>query len=94
MDRDMQGIPTMTPRFHVECRQSFPAYLNARPDGCFETADFLSQGPTAARHRRLDEFISKKGIFAVGAGDLVFQATSLVRSTTEKATTTSCPIPI
>jgi hypothetical protein len=50
----------------------FPEFLKARPDVCYETS-FLAQGPTAAMHRRLDEFVSKQSVFTVGAGDVVFQ---------------------
>jgi endonuclease YncB( thermonuclease family) len=59
---------------------SFQSYLKAvhPPDACFETAQFLSQGVTAATPRHLDEFVSTVAKFTVGrrAGrpaDLVFQ---------------------
>ena len=52
---------------------SFKAYLHAEPDACFETADFLSQGLTAATPRHLDEFVTAASKFTVGAKDLVFQ---------------------
>ena len=51
----------------------FKNYLKAEPDACFETTDFLSQGPSAATPRRLDEFVSPASKFTVGAKDLVFQ---------------------
>jgi len=51
----------------------FKTYLQAEPDACYETTDFLSQGIQAATHRRLDEFVSKQNKFLVNAGDLVFQ---------------------
>jgi len=52
---------------------ALPAYLKAHPDDCYETKDFLSQGSTAATHRRLDEFVSVQSRFTVGPKDLVFQ---------------------
>jgi hypothetical protein len=52
---------------------SFQSYLKAEPDACFDAAEFLSQGPTAATHRRLDEFVSGASKFTVGPADLVFQ---------------------
>ncbi|HEX7670762.1 MAG TPA: hypothetical protein VF395_14305 [Polyangiaceae bacterium] len=52
---------------------AFRGYLQAQPDECFETAEFLRQGAAAARHRRLDEFVTEKAVFTVGAGDVVFQ---------------------
>jgi endonuclease YncB( thermonuclease family) len=48
-------------------------YLQRGSDGCYETADFLAQGPTAATHRLLDEFVSNKNVFTVAPGGLVFQ---------------------
>ena len=51
---------------------SFKNYLKLEPDVCFETDDFLSQGASAATHRRLDEFVSTAEKFVVGAADLVF----------------------
>ena len=53
--------------------KSFKTYLEAEPDACFETADFLQQGINAATHRRLDEFVSAQSKFTVDASDLVFQ---------------------
>jgi len=54
-------------------RTSFKNYLQAEPDDCFETADFLEQGAHAATHRRLDEFVSPQSKFLVAESDLVFQ---------------------
>jgi endonuclease YncB( thermonuclease family) len=51
---------------------SFPDFLKAHKDACYETSDFLQQGVVAAQHRQLDEFVTNKG-FLVGPGDLVFQ---------------------
>lgn len=51
----------------------FKTYLEAEPDACFETADFLEAGLTAATPRRLDEFVTADGAFTVGPKDLVFQ---------------------
>jgi endonuclease YncB( thermonuclease family) len=51
----------------------FNTYLKAEPDACFETADFLSQGATAATPKHLDEFVSSASKFTVGPKDLVFQ---------------------
>ncbi len=51
---------------------NFKTYLQAEPDDCFETADFLGQGVNAATHRHLDEFVSPQGKFLVNAKDLVF----------------------
>ena len=52
---------------------SLPTYLQTHPDACYETKDFLSQGPTAATHRRLGEFVNAQSRFVVGPKDLVFQ---------------------
>jgi hypothetical protein len=52
---------------------TFNNYLKAEPDACFETADFLDQGPTAAKVRHLDEFVTSASKFTVGPKDLVFQ---------------------
>jgi hypothetical protein len=52
---------------------AFRAFLRGQPDACFETRHFLSQGGAAARHRRLDEFVTKKAVFTFGLGDVVFQ---------------------
>jgi len=54
-------------------KSSFKTYLEAEPDDCYRTDDFLSQGVQAATHRRLDEFVSPQSKFLVNAGDLVFQ---------------------
>ena len=51
----------------------FKNYLKMEPDACFETADFLSQGVTAATPRHLDEFVSPATRFTVGPKDRVFQ---------------------
>ena len=51
----------------------FKNYLQAEPDACFETRDFLGAGHSAATPRRLDEFVTPGGVFTVGAKDLVFQ---------------------
>jgi endonuclease YncB( thermonuclease family) len=51
---------------------NFKNYLMLEPDDCFETADFLSQGVHAAKHRLLDEFVSPQSKFLVDAKDLVF----------------------
>lgn len=50
----------------------FKNYLKLEPDVCFETGDFLSQGPSAATHRHLDEFVTTAGKFTVGPADLIF----------------------
>ncbi len=52
---------------------TFPDFLKAHPDACYETKDFLEQGATSSTHRRLDEFVSKQSVFLVQPGDLVFQ---------------------
>jgi endonuclease YncB( thermonuclease family) len=52
---------------------SFKAYLQREPDGCFETRDFLDQGPHAATVRFLQEFVTASSTFTVGAKDLVFR---------------------
>ncbi len=52
---------------------SFKTYLQAEPDHCFETADFLDQGVQAATPRHLDEFVSPQSKFLVDTSDLVFQ---------------------
>jgi len=52
---------------------SFKDYLQAEPDDCYETADFLEQGVQAATHRRLDEFVSPQSKFLVSESGLVFQ---------------------
>jgi endonuclease YncB( thermonuclease family) len=57
---------------------TFPDYLKAHPDGCYETKEFLEQGATSSTHRRLDEFVSKQSVFLVGPGDLVFQESGSV----------------
>lgn len=59
-------------RFAKLVSGSFKNYLHAEPDVCFETSDFLSQGPSAATHRLLDEFVTTQAKFSVGAKDLVF----------------------
>jgi hypothetical protein len=51
----------------------FKNYLEAEPDACFETSDFLGQGLSAATPRHLDEFVDAIGTFTVGPKDLVFQ---------------------
>jgi len=55
---------------------TFAKYLQNHPDACYGTSDFLSQGITAAAHRRLDEFVNAQSRFTVGPGDLVFQEAS------------------
>jgi endonuclease YncB( thermonuclease family) len=44
---------------------TFLKYLKAHSDLCYETKDFLLQGPTASTPRRLDEFIDSDGYFSV-----------------------------
>jgi len=51
---------------------NFKQYLQTEPDKCFETHDFLAAGPTAAKKRHLDEFVSEGSKFTVAAKDLVF----------------------
>lgn len=51
---------------------SFPQYLGDHPDECYETANFLAQGPNAATTRRLDDFVVV-GRFTAAPGDLVFR---------------------
>jgi len=57
---------------------TFLDFLKAHPDACYETGDFLEQGPTASTSRRLDEFVSGQSVFLVGAGELVFQEAGAV----------------
>jgi endonuclease YncB( thermonuclease family) len=52
---------------------SFKPYLQAEPDDCFETSDFLTQGAHAAKLRHLDEFVTPGTKFTVGPKDLVFR---------------------
>jgi endonuclease YncB( thermonuclease family) len=56
-------------------------YLQGGSDGCYETADFLAQGVTAATHRRLDEFVSNKSVLTVAPEGLVFQEAGSVTVT-------------
>jgi endonuclease YncB( thermonuclease family) len=51
----------------------FVSYLRAHPDHCFLTSDFLTNGPTVATPRRLDEFILPKDVFKLRPEDLIFQ---------------------
>jgi endonuclease YncB( thermonuclease family) len=52
---------------------SFKSYLQAEPDDCFETSDFLKQGAHSAKLRHLDEFVTPGTKFTVGPKDLVFR---------------------
>lgn len=61
---------------------TFTAYAKAHGDSCFETADFLEQGPNAATVVTLDRFLTPTGEFTVGPGDVVFReaASKLARA--------------
>ena len=52
----------------------FKTYLESlsTPDRCYETAEFLKVGHSAATQRALADFITTAGKFSVGAKDLVF----------------------
>src|SRR5262249_39613444 len=45
---------------------------DGRPDGCFETADFLANGIHSATHRTFDQFIQSGKIVKFEPGGLVF----------------------
>lgn len=67
-------------------KQTFQAFLAAgsggRPDGCFETGDFLANGVHSATHRTFDEFVQSGKIIKFEPGGLVFSEapSKLVRS--------------
>jgi endonuclease YncB( thermonuclease family) len=49
------------------------AFLKAHPDSCFETDEFLEQGPNAATVAHIHDFVTPAGKFTKGPGDLVFR---------------------
>lgn len=57
-------------------KQSFQTFLAAgsggKPDGCYETRDFLANGVHSATHRTFDEFVQAGKIIKFQPGGLVF----------------------
>lgn len=51
---------------------TFQKYLEERSEGCFDTEDFLANGPYSATVHRFHEML-ESGILAVAPEDLVFQ---------------------
>ena len=54
-------------------RKSLAAFLAEKPDECYLTSEFLSQGSHAAQTRYLHEFVDAKGTFKLLPQDLVFR---------------------
>jgi hypothetical protein len=52
---------------------NFRDFSKAHPESCFETDDFLEQGPNAATVVAIHDFVTPAGKFTTGPGGLVFR---------------------